>query len=61
MPDKEAILKDLKAARAKYSELLAKAVEMKIPGILDKLQAWCNKGTECAAGDTGIKAITRPK
>ena len=55
MPDKEALLRDLEAARTKYRDLLAKAVELEIPGVVDSVSSWCSPGQKCNTGDDLVR------
>lgn len=50
MADKEALVKEFEMVQAKYRELMAQLVSMKVPAVLDSSAGACNTGEWCCTG-----------
>lgn len=52
MPNEDALIKEFEKARERYYELLAKLIELGVPGVIDlgKAAAKCDVGEVCHGG-----------
>lgn len=61
MANTEALIKEFNAARAKYQELLAELIRLKVPGIVNPVAAGCSVGEVCHGGTFDVaRDLGRP-
>ena len=52
MAEEQEIVKEFQDLRVKYFDLLARLVDMKVPGLIDPVAAACSYGEACHGGTT---------
>lgn len=54
MADKEALVKELEAVRARYRDVFSALVKEKIPGFINPVGLTCNCGESCGTGTSKV-------